>query len=102
MVLVQTHLMVGFLLVINNTLCIAWLAYGGSSFGVVGVAFPIVFNVVYVIVGNGQQTDGFFTNNGTTTNRTESIGRVVVNSVRNNSMSIQSQNPSQYIIIGTN
>ena len=94
--------MIGFLLVINNTLCIAWLAYGGSSFGVVGVAFPIVFNVVYVIVGNGQQTDGFFTNNGTTTNRTESIGRVVVNSVRNNSMSIQSQNPSQYIIIGTN
>ena len=87
---------------INNTLCIAWLAYGGHSFGVVGVAFPIVFNVVYVIVGNGQQTSEFFTNNGTTNNKTESLGRVVINSVRNNSMSIQSQNLSHYIIIGTN
>lgn len=88
--------------VLNNTLCIAWLAYAGSSFGVVGVAFPIVFNVVYVIVGNGQQTADFFTNNGTTNNKTESLGRVVINSVRNNSMSIQSQNLSHYIIIGTN
>lgn len=85
----------------NNTLCIAWLTYGGNSFGVVGVAFPIVFNVVYVVVGNGQQTANFFTNNGVTDNKTESLGRVVINSVRNNSMSIQSQNPSHYIIIGT-
>ena len=91
------------LLVFNNKVVIAWLYYyTGQTYAAITINFPITFTKVYSAVGNGLQTENFFTATSPAVSpRTESLGRLVMNSITNSAMKIQRQNPSYYIIIGT-
>lgn len=89
-------------MVINNKVVIVWLYYfSGQKYAAITINFPITFTKVYSAVGNGLQTENFFTSNTTVSGRTESLGRIVLGSITNSTMKIQRQNPSYYIVIGT-
>lgn len=86
----------------NNKVVIAWLYYfSGQTYAAITINFPVTFTKVYSVVGNGLQTENFFTSNTTVSGRTESLGRIVLGSITNSTMKIQRQNPSYYIVIGT-
>ena len=87
----------------NNKVVIAWLYYyTGQNYAAITINFPITFTKVYSAVGTGLQTANFFTATSPSVSpRTESLGRIVMNSITNSAMKIQRQNPSYYIVIGT-
>lgn len=90
-------------MVINNKVVIAWLYYyTGQNYMAITINFPITFTKVYSAVGTGLQIENFFTATSPSVSpRTESLGRIVMNSITNSAMKIQRQNPSYYIVIGT-